>query len=66
MGSIFKHIKALISFIVIVAIFLAILWQFNFDFFAAVSWFVNFVIDMILKLANLIANMPFFRGIFQR
>ena len=29
MGSIFKHIKALISFIVIAAIFLAILWQFK-------------------------------------
>ena len=66
MVKIFKNINEIISFIVIAAIFLAILWQFNFDFFAAVSWFVNFVIDMILKLANLIANMPFFRGIFQR
>lgn len=62
--GLFRHIKALISFIIFAAIFLAILWQFNFDFFAAVEWTFNFIIDCIVKLANLIAGMPVFRQIF--
>lgn len=63
-GGIFKNIKALIVFIVLSALFLAALSQFNWDVFEMITWYLNKILEAITRLANYFAHLPFFRSIF--
>lgn len=63
-GGIFKNIKALIVFIVLSALFLAALSQFNWDVFEMITWCLNKIWEAITRLENYFAHLPFFRSIF--
>lgn len=63
-GSIAKNIKALIVFIILSALFLAALSQFNWDVFELATWCVEKIWEAIDRLAKYFANLPFFRSIF--
>lgn len=65
-GGIFKNIKALIVFIVLSALFLAALSQFNWDVFEMITWCLNKIWEAITRLTDYFANLPFFRSIFGR
>lgn len=64
-GSIQRNIKSLVVFIVVSALFIAALSQFNWDVFEMIAWIANKIIEAINRLADYFISLPFFREIFK-
>lgn len=57
-------IVSLIIFVIIAALFLAVLRQFNGDVVEACEWIVTWIVDLVNKVADKFSEMPGFRDIF--
>lgn len=57
-------IISLIIFIILAALFMAVLRQFDGDIVEAFEWIFNWIADLINRVADKFSEMPGFRNIF--
>lgn len=57
-------IVSLIIFIILAALFMAVLRQFDGDIVEAFEWIFNWIADLINRVADKFSEMPGFRNIF--
>lgn len=65
LSKIGQNIKSLIVFIVLAALAIAVLSQFNYDIIEFVVWCWKHIVDWVIRLAGYFVSLPVFRAFFK-
>lgn len=65
LSKIGQNIKSLIVFIVLAALAIAVLSQFNYDIIEFFVWCWKHIVDWVIRLAGYFVSLPVFRAFFK-